>query len=212
MDTSVFEKHLFGKANRGDMILVEYPSTYPIEEFSWSFLIPALVERGGVVIGDFFGIGDLMFRNYTRKVSGKEYSKIIELIKEIKIVKIGPGSASYGEVIEEVVPAYDSHSFLKNYHTVVNRMTHCPTKPEYFVTFGLAHYVHFGGDEAVKAILTGISTIPLEEWVGIHFINVDILSREHVAMLEEMASMVFYISKDGLIVKKGGEAFDSGGG
>ncbi|ASJ13082.1 MULTISPECIES: DUF257 family protein [Thermococcus] len=212
METSVFEKYLFGRAERGDTVLIEYPPTYPLGKFSWGFLIPSLIERGGVVIGDFFGIGDLLFRNYIRRVSGKEYSDIIELIKKIKVVKIGPGSASYGEVIEEVVPVYDSHSFLKNYHTVVNRMTHSPTKPEYFVTFGLSHYVHFGGDEAMKAIMTGISTIPMEDWVGIHFLNVDVLSRVHLAMLEEMASIVFQLSDEEVIVKKGGEAFDSGGG
>ncbi len=211
METSVLEKYLFGRTERGDTVLIEYPPTYPLEEFSWGFLIPSLIERGEVVIGDFFGVGDLLFRNYIRRVSGRKYSDIIELIKKIKVVKIGPGSASYGEVIEEVVPVYDSHSFLKNYHTVINRMTHSPTKPEYFVTFGLSHYVHFGGDEAMKAIMTGISTIPMEDWVGIHFLNVDVLSRAHLAMLEEMASIVFQLSKEEVIVKKGGEALDSGG-
>ncbi|NJE29732.1 biotin synthase [Thermococcus sp. 18S1] len=212
MDTLIFEKYLFGKANRGDVILIEYDPTYPVEEFSWGVLIPALLERDGVVVADFFGIGGILFRNYTRKVTGKEYSGVIELIKKIKVVKIGPGSTSYGDVIGEVVPAYDSHTFLKNYYTIVSRISHSPTKPEYFVTFGLGHYIHFGRDEAIKAILTGISTIPLEDWVGIHFINAGVLRSEHLAMLEEIASMVFHISRDGLKVKKEGGAVDQGRG
>ncbi|NJE85151.1 biotin synthase [Thermococcus sp. CX2] len=212
MDTTVFETYLFGKAQKGDIVMVEYPSVYPVEEFSWGLLIPMLVDRGVVVIGDFFGVGDLMFRNYIRRISGREYSRIIEIIKKIKVVKVGPGSASYGEVIEEVVPVYDSHSFLKNYHMVVNRMANCPAKPDYVLTFGLAQYIRFGGDEAMKAILTSISTIPMEDWIGIHFVNVDILSPEHLAMLEEVSSIVFYISKEGLIIKKEGEAFATGGG
>ncbi len=44
-----------------------------------------------------------------------------------------------------------------------------------------------------------------------HLINVDVLERAHLAMLEEIASMVFGLSKDGVTVKKGREAFDSGG-
>lgn len=203
MDTSVFEEHLFGRAERGDTVLIEYSPTYPLGKFLWSFLMPRLIERGSVVIGDFFGIGDIIFRNYIRGISGKEYSGVIELIKEIKIVKIGPGSASYGEVIEEITPTYDSHGFLKNYHTIINRMAHSPTKPGYFITFGLAHYLNFGKDNAVKALLTSISTLPMEDWVGIHFINVDVLEEYQLAMLEEVASMVFYLTEDGIIVKKG---------
>ncbi len=211
METSVFEEYLFGRAERGDLILVEYSPTYPVGEFFWGFLVPRLIERGGVVIGDFFGIGDMIFRNYTRKISGKEYSSLIELIKEIKVVKIGPGSASYGEVLEEITPTYESHGFLKNYHTIINRMTHSPAKPEYFVTFGLANYLNFGGKAAMKALLTSISTIPMEDWVGIHFINVDVLEKDQLAMLEEIASIVFYVSSEGVTVKKGGDVFDSGG-
>ncbi|ASI98940.1 DUF257 family protein [Thermococcus celer] len=211
MEIPILEKYLLGGAEGGDMVLIEYTSTYPLEEFSWGFLIPRLVKRGEIAIGDFFGVGDLLFRNYIRGAPVKAYSRVLELIKRIKIVKIGPGSASYGEVIDEVVPSYNPQDFLKNYHAIVNRMIHSPTKPEYFVTFGLAHYIRFGGDGAIKALITGISTIPMEDWASVHLINVDVLERAHLAMLEEIASMVFGLSKDGVTVKKGREAFDSGG-
>ncbi|NJE04427.1 DUF257 family protein [Thermococcus sp. MV11] len=212
MDTPIFEKYLLGRASRGDTILIEYKPSYPVEDFSWGILLPALAGRYGVVVADFFGVGDVLFRNYARRISGREYSRVIELIKRIKVVKIGPGSASYGEVIEEVVPAYDPQTFLKNYHAVIGKMSRSPVKPEYFVTFGLSHYIHFGGDEAVKSILTGISTIPMEDWVGIHFINKDVLRKEHLAMLEEIASMVFQVSEEGLKVRKEGGTIDTGRG
>ncbi|NJE05225.1 biotin synthase [Thermococcus sp. M36] len=207
----LFDEYLFGKINRGDIVLIEYPSLYPIEEFSWGFVIPLVTERDGAAVGDFFGVGNILFKNYVRRLSGKKYRELIEMIKRIKVVKIGPGSISYGEVIEEVVPTYSVQSFLKNYYSVINRIGHLPTKPGYFLTFGLGHYIHFGGSDAMKAILTGLSTIPMEEWATIHFINEDLISREHLAMLEEISSVVFYVSNEGLTVKKGGDAIDSGG-
>ncbi|ASJ07864.1 biotin synthase [Thermococcus siculi] len=212
MDVPTLKKYILGKANRGDTVLIEYDPTYPVEEFSWGFLIPVLLDRDGLVVADFFGVGNLLFRNYLRKVSGREYSKAIEFIKKIKVVKIGPGSASYGEVVEEITPSYEAHAFLKNYHTIITRMSRLPTKPEYFVTFGLGHYIHFGRDEAIRALLTAVSTIPMEDWVGIHFINEGVMKRERLAMLEEISSMVFHISRDGLKVKKEGGAIDQGGG
>ncbi len=134
------------------MVLIEYTSTYPLEEFSWGFLIPRLVKRGEIAIGGLLWSGGSPVQElHTRAPPVKAYSRVLELIKRIKIVKIGPGSASYGEVIDEVVPSYNPQDFLKNYHAIVNRMIHSPTKPEYFVTFGLAHYIRFGGDGAIKA-------------------------------------------------------------
>ena len=212
MDIPLFEKHLFGKANRGDSILIEYSPTYPVEEFSWGVIIPAIAERDEVVVADFFGIGGILFRNYTRRVTGKDYPGVIELIKKIKVIKIGPSSASYGDVIDEIVPSHDSHTFLKNYYAIVSKISHSPTKPEYFVTFGLGHYIYFGGDKAIKAILAAVSTIPMEDWVGIHFINTGVLRSEHLAMLEEAASMVFHMSNSGIKVKKEGGWVDQGRG
>ncbi|ASJ05886.1 DUF257 family protein [Thermococcus pacificus] len=211
MDTSTLKKYLLGKANRGDSVLIEYESTYPVEGFSWGFLIPALLERNGVVVADFFGVGDLLFRNYIRRVSGREYSRTIELMRNIKVVKIGPGSASYGGVFEEITPTYEPSTFLKNYHTIISKMSRLPSKPEYVVTFGLGHYIHFGDDDAIRSLITAVSTIPTEDWVGVHFINEGVMRREHLAMLEGISSMVFHVSERGLKVKKEGESIDQGG-
>jgi hypothetical protein len=211
MDASTLRNYIVGKINRGDTVLIEYESTYPIDEFSWGLLIPFLVGRDGVVVADFYGIGNLLFRNYVRKISGREYSELIGLMKRIKVVRIGPGSADYGEVVEEIAPSYEPHTFLKNYHTIISRMSRLPSKPEYFVTFGLGHYIHFGGDEAIKSLITAVSTIPMEDWVGVHFINENVMRKERLAMLEEVSSMIFHISREGLRVKKEGESLDRGG-
>ena len=113
--------------------------------------------------------------------------------------------------MEEIAPSYEPHTFLKNYHTVISRMSRLPIKPEYFVTFGLGHYIHFGGDDAIRALITAVSTIPMEDWVGIHFINEGVLRKERLAMLEGVSSMVFHASKDGISVKKEGGGIDQGG-
>ncbi|WP_297421476.1 DUF257 family protein [Thermococcus sp.] len=210
MDVYALCRYLLGKANRGDTVIVEYEPYYPVEDFSWGLLMPLLVETDSVVVADFFGVGNLLLRNYARRVSGKEYSRLIGLVKSIKVVKVGPGLASYGELLMDISPSYEPGSFLKNYHTIISRVSRLPTKPEYLVTFGLGHYVHFGGDNAVKSLLTGVSTIPLEDWVGIHFVNEAVVRREHLAILEEMASMVFRLSSDGITILKGGGAIDNG--
>ncbi len=212
MDVYALCRYLLGKANRGDTVIAEYEPYYPVEDFSWGLLMPSLVETDSVVVADFFGVGNLLLRNYARRVSGKEYSRLIGLMKSIKVVKVGPGLASYGELLMDISPSYEPGSFLKNYHTIISRVSRLPTKPEYLVTFGLGHYVHFGGDNAVKSLLTGVSTIPLEDWVGIHFVNEAVVRREHLAILEEMASMVFRLSSDGITILKGGGAIDNGRG
>ena len=211
MDSYDLRDHLLGGANRGDIVIVEYEPYYPVEDFSWGLLMPALVESGTVVV-DFFGVGNLLLRNYARRVSGRGYSRLIGLMKRIKVVKVGPGSASYGELLLEITPAYEPGPFLKNYHLIISRVSRLPSKPEYFITFGLGHYLHFGGDEAIKSILTGISTIPMEDWVGIHFVNEAVIRREHLAVLEEIASAVFRVSRDGITVLKEGGVVDSGRG
>ncbi|NJE60347.1 DUF257 family protein [Thermococcus sp. 21S7] len=212
MNPSEFEGYLLGRIHRGDIVLIEYRSTYRIDGFAWGFVIPALARVGSIVIWDFFGIGNLLFKNYARKMKGEEYVRILELLKDVRIVKIGPGSISYGEVIEEVTPSYRVQDFIKNYYTTIQRMERLPLKPTHVITFGLANYINFGGNETLKHILTALSTIPMEDWATLNFVNVDILTAEQLAILEEIAAAVFFVSEDGIKIKKGGEIFDSRGG
>ncbi len=211
MNVSSFGTYLLGRARRGDMIILEYPSTYPMERFSWGVLIPALMGKRNVVVVDFFGIGDVMFRNYVRGISGGEYSKTLEMIKELKVIKVGPGGGSCGEVIDEIVPTYEPQSALKSYHSVINRLVNSPTKPDYMVTFGLAMYLRFGGDGAIRSLLTGLSTLPVEDWAWVHLVNRNALPDETMAIIEEVSSMIFELSGDEVTVKKGGEVFAADG-
>ncbi len=211
MDVPSFGTYLLGKVKRGSVILVEYSPTYQMERFSWGFLLPILMERGEVVVVDFFGVGDIMFRNYIRGIGGREYSKILELIKSLKIIKVGPGGCSYGGVIDDVVPTYDPQSALRSYYSMINKLVNSPTKPDYMVTFGLAMYLHFGGEGAIRSLLTWVTTLPVEDWAWVHLVNKGVLSEENLAILEELSSMVFQPSHGKVTVKKGGEGLAADG-
>jgi len=201
----VLKKCLLGKALRGDIVLVEYSSNYPVERLVWEDTVPLMKSSGELVVCDFFGIGETFFRKYVRRLPGREYSRFIELLRGIKIVKVGPGTATYGEVIEELVPTYDPHIFLRNYHSIMGKVSRMPQKPKYFVSFGLGHYIHFNPDEAVKSLLTAITNIPMEDLLSVHFINTDILDRKHLAIMEELATFVIRASEGGLsVIKDGG--------
>ncbi|WP_297476946.1 DUF257 family protein [Thermococcus sp.] len=195
----------------GEFLLIEYEPTFNVEDFSWGLLMPALLKEGPTVVADFFGVGAITFRNYTRRASGEEYSRIIDLTKGIKVIKVGPGSASYGELIEELAPAYEAQTFLRNYHSLIGRVSRLPVKPRYLVTFGLGHYVHFGGDAAILAILTAVSTLPVEDLLSVHLINRDVIRRDHLAILEGLASAVFELSSEGVKIRKGGVSGDKRG-
>ena len=195
----------------GEFLLIEYEPTFNVEDFSWGLLMPALLREGPTVVADFFGVGDIMFRNYARRASGREYSRIIDLAGSVKVIKVGPGSASYGELIEELAPVYEAQTFLRNYHSLVGRVSRLPVKPRYLVTFGLGHYVHFGGDDAVLAILTAAGTLPFEDLVGVHLVNRDVMRRDHLAILEGMASVIFELTSEGVKMRKGGVSGDKRG-
>jgi len=202
MVTSSLEEYLLGEVERGEMILVEYSSRVPIEDVICSTLAPALVKKGDVVVVDFLGVGSLLFRNYERKVPGRRYSEILELMKKLKVIKIGPSTANYGELIEALVPSEDSKSFLKNYHTVINRIAKLPSKPEYMLVFGFGEYVYFGGNSVLKNLLTALATIPMEDWVVVAFLNFEVLKPEQIALLEGVSSAAFRITKDGIEIRK----------
>ncbi len=203
---------ILGKINRGDIMLIEYSSLYQIEKLAWGSIIPSLVQDSTLVVWDFFGVGNLLFKNYIRRcVKPIESVRLVEVLKKIKVVKIGPGTISYGEVIEEISPSYKSQEFIKNYYSTIQRMERLPLKPTHLVTFGISSYIAFGGEETIKNILMGLSTIPMEDWVTINFVNVDTIKRNHLAMLEEIATDVVFVSSEGIIVRKGGDAIDSRG-
>jgi hypothetical protein len=91
-------------------------------------------------------------------------------------------------------------------------MGRLPLKPTHLVTFGLANYINFGGDETLKYIITGLSTIPMDDWATLNFINTGILKGEQLAILEEVSTYVFHVSEKEVKLRKGGEIFDSRGG
>ncbi|WP_457752286.1 DUF257 family protein [Thermococcus sp.] len=202
MVTSSFEEYLLGEVERGEMILVEYSSRVPIEEIAWDMLAPAFMEKGDVVVVDFLGVGSLLFKNYERKLPGKDYSKILELMKRLKVIKVGPSTANYGEVIETLVPSDDSKSFLKNYHTLMNRIAKLPSKPEYMLVFGFAEHIYFGGEAVLKNLFTALATIPFEDWAVVAFINFEVLKPEQIALLEGISSAAFRVTKDGIEIRK----------
>jgi len=203
--TGTIESYLLGKALRGDIVFVEYTSTYPLENLAWGTVIPLVKSSGDLVVCDFFGVGEMFFRKYIRRLPGKSYSGFLEILRGIRVVKVGPGATTYGEIIEELVPTYDPHIFLRNYHSIMGKVSRMPQKPKFFVTFGLSHYIHFNPEEAIKSLLTAITNIPMEDLLNVHFVNMDILKREHLAMMEEMATFVLRASEGGIeVIKDGG--------
>ncbi|AIF68484.1 hypothetical protein PAP_00185 [Palaeococcus pacificus DY20341] len=188
-------RELFQKdVQMGDVLLIEYPSNYPIEDLVWGEIIPEIAESSLVLIDDFFGVGDLMFRNYVRKLSPSEYKRFFKIVKKIKVVKIGPGRASYGEIINEIPVSYDTHDFLNNYYMSINKVAKTQTKPLYFISIGISEYLYFGKEKALQTLLITRSYLPIEDWASIYLINKDMLGKEAVALLEELASWVVDIS------------------
>ena len=202
MVTSSLEEYLLKEVEGGEIILVEYSSRVPIEELVWEVLAPSRVERGDVVVVDFLGVGGLLFRNYERKVSGKDYPKILELMKSLKVVQVGKSSLCYGDVIETLVPSEDPGTSLKNYHTLINRIAKLPRKPEYMLVFGFAEHVYLGGNAVIKNLLTALATIPIEDWVVVAFINFEAMKPEQAAVLEGISSAVFRLTGEGVEIRK----------
>ncbi|WP_461866453.1 DUF257 family protein [Thermococcus sp.] len=192
MEIKSLRDYLLREIWRGGIVLVEYPSNYPIEDFVWGTLLPTISEQE-IIVDDFLGIGDLTFRNYLRKESGKGYKTVLDTIKNIKIIKIGPGRGSYGNVINEIPLTYDTQEFMDRYYNCLKRLVVEFGKPAYFLTFGLAEYLYFGGEKAIRTILTLQSVLPIEDWTSIYFINKDLIDRNHLAILEEISSSVLEI-------------------
>ena len=77
----------------GDFVVVEYPSLYPLENLVWGELIPSLSNHE-ILIDDFFGVGDLLFRDYIRKSPPEKYKALMESTKRIKAIRIAARRAS----------------------------------------------------------------------------------------------------------------------
>jgi len=184
----------------GDALLVEYSSREPIEMVAWGQILPAIGEEGVVVV-DLFGVGELLLRKFMRR---GDYSRVLELIGNVHVIKVGPGIVTYGEVLEDIVLSYDPHTFLRSYHSIMSKVSRLPKKPRYLVSFGLAQYIHFNPKEALKAILTAVGTIPAEDLIIINFVNADVIERAHLAILEELSTEVLEVVGGRLVPDGGG--------
>ncbi|AJC72146.1 MAG: DUF257 family protein [Thermococcus sp.] len=192
----------------GDRVLMEYEAKLPISKIAWRYITRYILEDEPVIIFDFYGIGDIMFRNYLRLISGEEYRQLIESKRNIYIFKIGPGGASYGEVVGHEKVYTDAESFLKGYYTMVQRALSLPRKPRYAVVFGISEYLYFAGPSGLFNIINVISTIPIEDWVTIILLNVDAVNEKQRSILEEISSWVVRLVEEGCEIVKGGNGRD----
>lgn len=179
MKPKYIDKMVIDKIRNGDVAIIEYPSTFPIHEFLWGDLIPVLIDNFEIVIDDFFGLGDVLFRTYLRRIPPKRYPEVMEKIMgKIKAIKIGPGKISYTGTIEEIPLTYDLSEFIKLYYPGIREILTKSSKRVIFITVGLSEYLYFGGNEALKTVLLSRSILPIEDWTSIYLLNVDLARRE----------------------------------
>lgn len=188
----------------GDRVLIEYTSDVPISKVMWENIIRHILDNETVIVFDFYGVGDIMFRNYLRSVVGREYKKLIGSKRNVYIFKIGPGGASYGEVVGQEKVYVDTENFLKAYYSMVHHALSLPRKPRYAVVFGLSEYLYFTGSSGLFNILNVISTIPIEDWVTVAPLNVDAIDPKQKALIEEISSWVIRAGEGGFEILKGG--------
>ncbi|WP_087037885.1 DUF257 family protein [Thermococcus litoralis] len=200
MEVNSLTEFLKTHTTPGDFILIEYPSLYPLETLIWGELIPSLSNRE-ILIDDFFGVGDLLFRDYLRKSSPEKYKGLMESTKKIRAIRIGPGRTSYASVVEEMPVTYEISEFMRNYYNALMKLFSPSTKVEYSITLGISQYIYFGKDKALRAILFTRSTLPFEDWTSIYFVNNDILDKQQIAVLRELASKSIKIRKEGTLYK-----------
>ncbi|WP_324736653.1 DUF257 family protein [Thermococcus sp. SY098] len=196
MEIHSIGKFLKGHVRGGDVVLIEYPSAYPFEDLVWGEIIPEISHDNQIVVDDFFGIGDLSFRNYIRKISPKDYRRIIEITKHIKVIKIGPGRASYGSIVDEIPLTYEISEFMKNYYDAIRKALVDSIKPLYFLSFGLSEYFYFGKERAIQAILFSRSNLPVEDWTSIYLINKNLVEMPQLAILEDISAWIIDINQE----------------
>ncbi|WP_048150228.1 DUF257 family protein [Palaeococcus ferrophilus] len=190
----------------GDSLLIEYPGGYPIEDLLWGQVMPAILQKGMVLVDDFFGVGDLMFRNYVRKLPASEYKTLLRGIRNISVIKIGPGQASYGKILVQVPLTYDSEAFLDSYYGAIRESLRTQDKPLYFVSLGVSEYIYFGKEKALQTLLVTRSSLPIEDWASVYLLNTDLVNGSALALMEELSSWVLEVwGKEGSTInlKKG---------
>jgi hypothetical protein len=200
MEVGSLAEFLKKHSTLGDFILVEYPSFYPLGDLVWGEIIPSFSSHD-ILIDDFFGVGDLLFRDYLRKSSPQKYKEVMESTKRIKAIRIGPGRTSYASIVEEIPLTYEISEFMKSYYDALMKLSSHSAKVEYSITFGISQYIYFGKDKALRAILFTRSTLPFEDWTSIYFVNSDILDKQQIAVLRELASNSVRIQKEGTLYK-----------
>ncbi|ASJ16114.1 biotin synthase [Thermococcus chitonophagus] len=204
MERNIIAKMIMDEIKNGDVAIIEYPSTFPVHDLLWDSLVMNFIREFEVVIDDFFGIGDVLFRTYIRRISHDRYREVMEkVVGKVKAVKIGPGKISYSEIVEEIPLTYDLSEFIKLYYPGIREILAKSSKRVIFITVGLAEYLHFGGEKALETILLSRSVLPIEDWTSIYLINLDLAPEKSVAALEEISPLVIYTSNKGVLVKKG---------
>jgi len=196
MEIGSISEFLEKNVTLGDFVLIEYPSPYSIAQLLWGELVPEISQKE-ILIDDFFGIGDLLFRGYLRKTPPEEYKKAMEVTKNLRAIRIGIGRTSYTSIAEEIPITYEVSEFMRNYYNALMKLFSVSTKVEYSITLGVSQYIYFGGEKALKAILFTRSTLPFEDWTSIYFVNKDILDERQLAILRELANWCLKIIKEG---------------
>lgn len=201
----------------GDSLLIEYPGGYPIEDLLWGQVMPVILKKGTVLVDDFFGVGDVMFRNYVRKLPASKYKTLLKGLKNISVIKIGPGRVSYGKILIQMPLTYDSEAFLDSYYGAIRKSLLTQDKPLYFVSIGISEYIYFGKEEALQTLLVTRSSLPIEDWASVYLLNTDLVNGSALALMEELSSWVLEVGgeeKSAIRLKKGlfGGSNDKGRG
>lgn len=186
----------------GDIVLIKYFFNVFVEKIVWGEIIFFIYDYGIVLI-DFWGIGDIFMRKFV-KISGVEYMKIFDVIREIKIIKIGFGVVLYGEVFEDIVFMYELQNFLRNYYFIFSRIFRFFWKFKYVVVFGFFYYIYFNFEKVLKLILIVVGIILVGDFVIISFVNISILNEVYIGIFEEFSIKVVEVF-GGKIIVVGGE-------
>ncbi|WP_456366214.1 DUF257 family protein [Thermococcus sp.] len=202
---------LLGILEPGDRALIEYDPKAPVELLLWRDVVPQIVDESSLLVVDWYGIGDVLFRNYLRKAPGKEYQFLIEAKKKVYVFKVGPGHPSYGQKIGEEKVYTDPEDFMRAYYWMIRKAVNLPQKPRHLLILGLAEYVYFAGPQGLQNIIQVTSAIPVEDWITIVPVNRRVLSAAELGILEDIASHIAEFSGEEMRILKGGRGSEERG-